>query len=104
MVLPLCATADGQHRASCGPIIDAEGKHEGRASRGNPPSSDADREEAKSMLEGVLDQEQADFDNMPRDVQSDEEGQRAEEVVDALEQAATCCEDAISACKEVLKD
>jgi hypothetical protein len=61
-------------------------------------------EEAKSMLEGVLDQEQADFDNMPRDVQSDEEGQRAEEVVDALEQAATCCEDAISACKEVLKD
>jgi hypothetical protein len=61
-------------------------------------------EEAKSMLEGVLDQEQADFDNIPRDVQSDEEGQRAEEVVDALEQAATCCEDAISACKEVLKD
>jgi hypothetical protein len=61
-------------------------------------------EEAKSMLEGVLDQEQADFDNMPRDVQSDEEGQRAEEVVDVLEQAATCCEDAISACEEVLKD
>jgi hypothetical protein len=61
-------------------------------------------EEAKGMLEGVLDQQQADFDNMPKDVQNDEEGQRAEEVVDALEQAATCCEDAISACREVLKD
>jgi hypothetical protein len=56
------------------------------------------------MLEGVLDQQQADFDNMPKDVQNDEEGQRAEEVVDAVKQAATCCEDAISACKEVLKD
>jgi hypothetical protein len=61
-------------------------------------------EEAKRILEGVLDQQQADFDNMPANVQNDEEGQRTEEVVDALEQAATCCDDAISACKEVFRD
>jgi division protein CdvB (Snf7/Vps24/ESCRT-III family) len=61
-------------------------------------------EEAKRILEGVLDQQQNDFDNMPANVQNDEEGQRTEEVVDALEQAATCCDDAISACKEVLRD
>jgi hypothetical protein len=60
--------------------------------------------EAKGILEGVLDQQQDDFDKMPKDVQNDEEGQRTEEVVDALEQAATCCEDAISACEEVLRD
>jgi ribosome recycling factor len=61
-------------------------------------------EEAKGILEGVLDQQQDDFDKMPKDVQNDEEGQRAEEVVDALEQAATCCDNAISACEEVLRD
>jgi ribosome recycling factor len=60
-------------------------------------------EEAKVILEGVLDQQQDDFDKMPKDVQNDEEGQRAEEVVDALEQAATCCDNAISACEEVLR-
>jgi len=61
-------------------------------------------EEAKGILEGVLDQQQDDFDKMPKDVQNDEEGQRAEEVVDALEQAATCCDNAISACEEVLRN
>lgn len=61
-------------------------------------------EEAKGILEGVLDQQQDDFDKMPKDVENDEEGQRAEEVVDALEQAATCCDNAISACEEVLRD
>ena len=60
--------------------------------------------EAKSILEGVLDREQDDFDNMPEEVQNDEEGQRVEDVVDALEQAATCCDNAISACEEVLRD
>jgi len=60
--------------------------------------------EAKSMLEGVLDQQQDDFDKLPMDVQNDEEGQRTEEVIDALEQAATCCQHAISACEEVLRD
>jgi hypothetical protein len=52
----------------------------------------------------VLDRQQDDFDNMSKDVQKDEEGQRAEEVVEALEQAAACCDDAISACREVLRD
>jgi hypothetical protein len=33
-------------------------------------------EEAKGILEGVLDQKQDDFDKMPKDVQNDEEGQR----------------------------
>ena len=61
-------------------------------------------EEAKGILEGVLDQQQDDFDKMPKDVQNDQEGQRTEEVVDALEQAATCCDNAISACEEVLRD
>jgi hypothetical protein len=60
--------------------------------------------EAKGIIEGVLDQEQDDFDNMPEEVQNDEEGQRAEDVVDALEQAGTCCDNAISACEEVLRD
>ena len=60
--------------------------------------------EAKGILEGVLDQEQDDFDNMPEEAQNDEEGQRVEEVVDALEQAATWCDNAISACDEVLRD
>jgi hypothetical protein len=60
--------------------------------------------EAKVILERVLDQEQDDFDDMPKDVQNDEEGQRAEDVVDALEPAATCCDNAISACEEVLRD
>jgi hypothetical protein len=40
--------------------------------------------EAKGILEVVLDQQQDDFDKMPKD--------------------ATCCEDAISACEEVLRD
>jgi hypothetical protein len=61
-------------------------------------------EEARGILERVLDQQQDDFDKMPRDVQNDEEGQRTEEMIDALEQAATCCQDAISACEEMLGD
>ena len=59
--------------------------------------------EAKGILERVLDQEQDDFDNMPEEVQN-EKGQIVEEVVDALEQAATCCDNAISACEEVLRN
>ena len=61
-------------------------------------------EEARGILERVLDQQQDDFDKMPRDVQNDEEEQRTEEMIDALEQAATCCQDTISACEEVLRD
>ena len=59
--------------------------------------------EAKSILELATAQEQDDFDNMPEDLQGDEEGQRAEDVVDALERAAMGCGDAITACKEAMQ-
>jgi Ran GTPase-activating protein (RanGAP) involved in mRNA processing and transport len=59
--------------------------------------------EAKGILEVVLTEEQDDLDNMPEDLQDDEEGERAEEVVDALERAAMCCDDAISACEEAIQ-
>jgi hypothetical protein len=56
---------------------------------------------AKDILEVAATQERDDFDNMPEDLQNDDAGERAEEVVDALERAAMCCDDAISACEEV---
>jgi hypothetical protein len=59
--------------------------------------------EAKDILEVALTQVQDDFDNMPGDLQGDEEGQRAEDVVDALERAAMGCGDAITACKEAMQ-
>ena len=59
--------------------------------------------EAKGTLEVVLTEEQDDLDNMPEDLQDDEEGERAEEVVDALERAAMCCDDAIFACEDALQ-
>jgi hypothetical protein len=40
---------------------------------------------------------------MPEDLQGDEEGQIAEDVVDALERAAMGCGDAITACKEAMQ-
>jgi hypothetical protein len=54
--------------------------------------------EAKDILEV-----QDDLDNIPGDLQGDEEGQRAEDVVDALERAAMGCGDAITACKEAMQ-
>jgi hypothetical protein len=59
--------------------------------------------EAKTILEMVLTQEQDDFDNMPEDLRNDETGQRAEDTIDALERAAMCCDDAISACEDALQ-
>ena len=56
--------------------------------------------EAKDILEVASSQEQDDFDNMPKDLQDDEVGQRAEEAVEALERGAVCCDDAIAACEE----
>ena len=41
--------------------------------------------EAKGILELALSQEQDDLDSMPEDLQGDEEGQRAEDVVDFRE-------------------
>jgi hypothetical protein len=54
--------------------------------------------EAQDILEVASSQEQDDFDNIPKDLQDDEVGQRAE--VEALERAAVCCDDAIAACEE----
>ena len=59
--------------------------------------------EAKGILELALSQEQEDLDNMPEDLQGDEAGQIAEDVVDALERAAMGCGDAITACKEAMQ-
>ena len=58
--------------------------------------------EAKGILEVAATQERDDYDQMPRDLQNDDAGERAEDVVDALEVAAMCCVEAISACKEVI--
>ena len=58
--------------------------------------------EAKGILELALSQEQDDLDNMPEDLQGDEEGERAEDMVDALERAAMGCGDAITVCNEAV--
>ena len=60
--------------------------------------------EAKGILELALSQEQDDLDNMPEDLQGDEEGQIAEDMVDALERAAMGCGDAITACQESIQN
>jgi len=59
-------------------------------------------EQAKDILRETLLQEQDDFDSMPEDLQNNETGQRAEDAIDALERAATFCDDAMSACEEVI--
>jgi hypothetical protein len=59
--------------------------------------------EAKGILEVAATQEREDFDNMPQDAQNDDAGERAEEAVDALELAAMCCDEAISACEESIQ-
>jgi hypothetical protein len=58
--------------------------------------------EAKGILGLALSQEPDDLDNMPEDLQGGDEGQIAEDVVDALERAAMGCGDAITACKEAV--
>ena len=59
-------------------------------------------EQAKGILEAAPVGEQEDFDNMPEDLRNDETGQRAEDTIDALERAATCCDDVMSACEEAI--
>jgi hypothetical protein len=59
-------------------------------------------EQAKGIFEVALAQEQEDFDNMPKDLRNDETGERAEDTIDALERAATCCDDVMSACQEAI--
>jgi hypothetical protein len=60
--------------------------------------------EAKGILEVATTQEQDEFDKLPDDLQGDEEGQSAEDVVDALERAAMCCGDAIAACEVAVQN
>ena len=60
--------------------------------------------EAKNILVVATTQEQDEYDNMPEDLRNDDLGERAEEVVDALERAAMCCDDAISACEEAIQN
>ena len=59
--------------------------------------------EAKGILELALSQEQDDLDNMPEEPRNNDEGERAEEAIDALERAAMGCGDAITACKEAMQ-
>jgi hypothetical protein len=59
--------------------------------------------EAKGIIDVALTKEQDDLDNMPEDLQDDEEGQSAADAVDALERAATCCDDVIAACEEAIQ-
>jgi hypothetical protein len=59
-------------------------------------------EQAKGILEVALAQEQEDFDNMPEDLRNDETGQGAEDAIDALERAVTCCDETMSACGEAI--
>ena len=56
--------------------------------------------EAEDILQVALTQEQDDYDTMPEDLRNDDLGERAEEVLDALERAAMGCGDAITACQE----
>ena len=60
--------------------------------------------QAKDILVVATTQEQNDLDNMPEDLRSDDEGERAEDVVDALERAAMFCDDAITACEEAIME
>jgi hypothetical protein len=59
-------------------------------------------EQAKGILEAALAGEQEDFENMPEDLRNDETGQSAEDAIDALERATTCCDDLMSACQEAI--
>ena len=59
--------------------------------------------EAKGIIDVALTKEQDDLDNMPEDLRDDEDGQRAADAVDALERAATCCDDVIAACEEAIQ-
>lgn len=59
--------------------------------------------DVQRILETALTEEQDDLDSMPDDLRNDETGQRAEDTVDALERAATYCDDVISACEDALQ-
>jgi hypothetical protein len=60
--------------------------------------------EAMGILETAQAGEQDDFDNMPEDMQNDEQGQRSQDAAECLELAVTSCDDAISTCEEAAQD
>jgi len=59
-------------------------------------------EEAKGIVDVALTKEQDDLDNMPEDLRNDKTGQGAEDAIDALERAVTCCDETMSACGEAI--
>ena len=54
-------------------------------------------EEAKTLVETVMDEEQAYFDNMPESLQSGDKGQKAEVAVEAMETTIASIDDTIDA-------
>ena len=60
--------------------------------------------EAMGILETAQVGEQDDFDNMPKDMQDDEPGQRAQDTADCLDLAVISCDDAISNCEEAVQN
>jgi hypothetical protein len=58
--------------------------------------------EANGTLEQLLDEEQGDLDIMREGAENDEERERAQEIINALEQAAESCGTAITACEDAL--
>jgi hypothetical protein len=58
--------------------------------------------EARGTLEQLLDDEQGDLDIMPEDAENDQKRERAQEIINALEQAADSCGNAIAACEDAL--
>ena len=54
-----------------------------------------DIENAKSLVEEILDNEQSKFDNMPEGLQVSEKGQKMEENISSLDDARNLLEEAI---------
>ncbi|HRG20499.1 MAG TPA: hypothetical protein PLQ57_05690 [Saprospiraceae bacterium] len=54
-----------------------------------------DIENAKSLVEEILDNEQSKFDNLPEGLQISEKGQKMEENISALDDARNLLEEAI---------
>lgn len=56
--------------------------------------------EAKEIIEEIQGEEQEAFDNMPEGLQSSDKGQRAEEIISYLEDAANRCDEALTNVQE----
>src|SRR5215831_13669855 len=100
-----CGGKAQRYSGQGGPVIMSASIH----SRRRTSMNDARRKEIQRALtligeaKGILELALDDLDNMPEDLQGNEEGQIAEDVVDALERAAMGCGDAITACKEAMQ-